>query len=48
MKKFLLFLWLFLISNTITNSKTQNVQMVHGNLEDEVIHSVMEIGRAHV
>lgn len=42
MKKFLLFLWLFLISNTITNSKTQNVQMVHGNLEDEVIHSVME------
>jgi ATP-dependent Clp protease protease subunit len=42
MKKFLLFLWLFLISNTITNSEKQNVQMVHGNLEDEVIHSVME------
>ena len=42
MIKFLLFLWFCLIGSTMIQSEQYNVPKISANLEDEIIHSVME------
>ena len=42
MIKFLLFLWFCLIGSTTIHSEQYNVPNISANLEDEIIHSVME------